>query len=150
LAHVPRHQGAKTVVDVVGGVAGEPRLADRRPAVPGHVVVGLHAQIAAELEAGVGAGDIVEAIPVQIADLHILDWLGVRRHVGGVRSTERDESRGSANQKTPHFAHFEPPRLFREQPEIEPESCLLSITERRKERHFQWLLQKCSRICRRA
>ena len=71
LAHVPRQRGAGTVVDVVGDVAGEAGLrrfgaarADRGSAGAG-IVFDLDTQIPAQLDAGVGAGNVVEAVSVQ-------------------------------------------------------------------------------------
>ena len=79
LAHVPRQRGAGTVVDVVGDIAGEAGLrrfgaarADRGSAGAG-IVFNLHTQIPAQLDAGVGAGNVVEAVSVQAADFDILN-----------------------------------------------------------------------------
>ena len=83
LAHVPRQRGTNTVVDIVGDVAGEAGLrrlgrarADRGSAGAG-IVFGLHTQISAQLDAGVGARNVVEAVAVKAADLHILTGLAV-------------------------------------------------------------------------
>ena len=95
LADVPRDRPADAVVDVVGQVAGEPPLARHlsartdRDATGAHVVLGLDAHIAAHLQAGIGAGNVVEPIPVQAADLHILHRRCLHRHVGGLRSPHR-------------------------------------------------------------
>ena len=97
LAHVPRDRPADAVVDVVGQVAGEAALAKHAAGAvadgdtaAAHVVLGLDAQIATHLQAGVGAGDVVEPVPVQAADLHIIDRRCLHRHVGGLRPSNRD------------------------------------------------------------
>ena len=70
------------------------------------VILGLNAQIPAELEAGVGAGDVVEGVPVQAADLHVLHRLRLDRHVGGLRPSYRDQTRGGTEEKTFHHLHL--------------------------------------------
>ena len=113
LAHVPRDRPADAVVDVVGQVAGEPALwrhaagavADGNTAAAG-IVFGLDAQIAAHLQAGVGAGNVVEPIPVQAADFHVLNRRCLYRHVGCLRPSDRDETRGGTEQKTFHHLHL--------------------------------------------
>ena len=107
LAHVPRDRPADAVVDVVGQVAGEPPLwrhaagavADGDTAAA-RVVLGLDTHIAAHLQAGVGARNVVEPIPVQAADLHVLHRRCLHRHVGGLRPSDRDKSRRRPEEKT--------------------------------------------------
>jgi hypothetical protein len=78
LADVKRHQRPDAVVDIVGDVARKSRLAvlDRvgtgRDAAVARVVLGLDAEIAAQLQASVGAGNVIEAVAVEAADLHVL------------------------------------------------------------------------------
>jgi hypothetical protein len=103
LADVPGDRAADAVVDVVGEVAGEAALAEHAAGVvadddaaAAHVVLGLDTQIAAHLEAGIGARDVVEAVPVEGADLDILHRRGLHRHVGGLRPSNRDEPRGGS------------------------------------------------------
>ena len=113
LAHVPRGHRADAVVDVVGRVAGEPALgrlgpglrADRHATGAG-VVLGLNTQIPTQLQAGVGARNVVEPIPVQAADLHVLNRRCLHRHVGCLRPSDRDEPRGGTEQKTFHHLHL--------------------------------------------
>ena len=54
---------------------------------------GFNAQIAAQLDAGVGAGDIEETSTVQGADPHVLDRFGLDRKVRSLRSTHGDQTR---------------------------------------------------------
>jgi hypothetical protein len=97
LAHVPGDRAADAVVDVVGVDAVEAGDAKHAAGVvAGHdaaaarVVLGLDSQIAAHLQAGIGARDVVEAVPVKGADLHILHRRCLHRHVGGLRPSNRD------------------------------------------------------------
>ena len=112
LAHVPRDRSADAVVDVVGQVAGEPALWRHLRSVAGQdaacagIVFGLDAQIPAHLQAGVGAGNVVEPIPVQAADFHVLNRRCLYRHVGCLRPSDRDETRGGTEQKTFHHLHL--------------------------------------------
>src|SRR5205809_6546664 len=54
--------------------------APQRPSFPTRRSSDLfHAQVAAELDAGVGAGDVVETRTIQGANLHILDRFGLDR-----------------------------------------------------------------------
>ena len=107
LAHVPRDRPADAVVDVVGAVAGPHALwclaagavADGDPA-GAHVRLGLDAHIAAHLQAGVGARNVVEPIPVQAADLHVLNRRCLHRHVGRLRPRDCDKSRRRPEEKS--------------------------------------------------
>ena len=98
------------MVDVVGDIAGEAGLrrfgaarADRSSAGAG-IVFNLDTQIPAQLDAGVGAGNVVEAVSVQAADFDILDARGRPRHVGGLRPSGRNESRYATEKKA--FEHL--------------------------------------------
>ena len=73
------------------------------------IVFGLDAQIPAHLQAGVGAGNVVEPIPVQAADFHVLNRRCLYRHVGCLRPSDRDETRGGTEQKSFHGVHVSPP-----------------------------------------
>ena len=50
--------------------------------------------ISADLEADIGARDVVEAVAVKAADLHVLHRRCLDRHVGGLRPSDRNQSRG--------------------------------------------------------
>src|SRR6185503_547497 len=71
--------------------------------------LGLRPHIAADPEAHVGAGDVIEPDTIHAADLHILDWLGLDREIGSLRARQRKETTRAADQKTfdshcqPHF-----------------------------------------------
>ena len=69
------------------------------------VAVELRPHISAELEADIGSGDVVEAVPVQVADLHVLHRC-LHRHVGGLRPSNRDEARCGTEEKTFHHLHL--------------------------------------------
>src|SRR5262245_54593524 len=64
-------------------------------AVP--AIVGLH--IAADLETDVAAWNVVEALAVQRADLHVLDRLGFDWKIGSLCSRNRDKSCRGAEKK---------------------------------------------------
>ncbi len=71
------------------------------------VVVGIFGpDISADLQADVGARDVVEAIPVQGADFDVLHRLRLHRHVRGLCPSDRDESRGGTEEKTSHHLHL--------------------------------------------
>jgi hypothetical protein len=81
-------------------------------AVPGRLTVGgaaidgdVGAHVAAELDAGVGAGNVEEACAIERADLHIFDRLGLDRKVGGLCAADHGEAgRGCQDEamKRPH------------------------------------------------
>src|SRR4029450_9171545 len=66
----------------------------------------LAAHISADLEADVGAWDVVEALAVKRADLHVLHRRCLDRHVGGLRPSDRNKSRGRPEEKTFHHLHL--------------------------------------------
>ncbi len=66
----------------------------------------LRAHISADLQADVGARDVVEAVPVERADLHVLHRLCLHRQIGSLRPSNRDEPRGGTEEKTFHHLHL--------------------------------------------
>ena len=60
----------------------------------------LRPHIAADAEAHVGAGDVIEPHTIHAADLHIFDRLGLDREIGSLRAGQRDETSDAADQKT--------------------------------------------------
>jgi len=98
------------MIDVVGDIAGEASLRRFGAARAGcgsagaGIVFNLDTQIPAQLDAGVGAGNVVEAVSVQAADFDILDARGRPRHVGGLRPSGRNESRYATEKKA--FEHL--------------------------------------------
>ena len=66
-------------------------------------------KIAAHLQAGVGAGNVVEPIPVQAADLHVLNRRCLDRHVGCLRPSDRDKSRRRPEEKSFNRSSSQPP-----------------------------------------
>jgi hypothetical protein len=74
---------------LLSGVAVPRRLAVGGPPIDGDV----RAHIAAELDAGVGAGNVEEARAIEGADLHVFDRLGLDRKVGRLRG-DRDRKNG--------------------------------------------------------
>src|SRR5262249_24595680 len=64
--------------------------------------------ISADLEADIGARDVVEAVAVKAADLHVLHRRCLDRQVGGLRPSDRNQSRGRPEEKTFHHLHSQP------------------------------------------
>src|SRR5262249_49775309 len=102
-------------VDVVGIGTIKPRLRRHAAVVEAgnhaavaRVILGLHAHITAQLEAGIRARNVVEAVPVQAADLHVLDRrdFPLYGHFGSLCPSDRNESRGSTEKKTFHHLHL--------------------------------------------
>src|SRR5262249_15928055 len=62
--------------------------------------------ISADLQADIGAGDVVEAVAVKIADLHVLHRRCLDRQLGALRPSDRNESRGRPEEKTFHHLHL--------------------------------------------
>src|SRR5262249_37333964 len=70
----------------------------------------LGADPAADLDAHVCAWDVIETHPVQAANLHVLDRLGLYGKIGCLRPSYRNEPRCRAKEKTFHHLHLEPPK----------------------------------------
>src|SRR5262245_42677701 len=66
-------------------------------------ILGLH--IAADLETDVSARNVVEALAVEGADLHVLDRLGLDGKIGSLRPRHCDKSCRRAEEKTFHHLH---------------------------------------------
>src|SRR5204863_722857 len=69
-------------------------------------VLCLDTQIPAELQAGVGARNVVEAVAIQAADLYELHRLCLYRHIRSLRPSHRNEPRGGTEEKTFHHLHL--------------------------------------------
>ena len=70
----------------------------------------LGADPAADLDAHIGAGDVIEPHTVQAANLHVLDRLGLNGKIGCLRPSYRNETRCGAKEKAFHHLHLEPPK----------------------------------------
>src|SRR5262249_8359959 len=66
-------------------------------------IVGLN--VTADLETNVTARNGVETSAVEIADLHVLDRLGLDRKIGSLRPRTRDKSCRGAEEKISHYLH---------------------------------------------
>ena len=66
----------------------------------------LVADVATELDADIGAGHVVVAGAVETADLHVFDRLGLNGKIGGLCSSDRNETCCRAEEKTFHHLHF--------------------------------------------
>src|SRR5712671_5969217 len=76
----------------------------RLPAARGvPAVVGPH--VAADLETDVGARNVVEALAVEGADLHVFDRFGLDGKIGSLRPRHCDKSCRGAEEKTFHHLH---------------------------------------------
>ena len=76
-----------------------------RRARAGDVPAVVGSDIAADLEADVAARDVVEALAVEGADLHVFDRLGLDGKIGCLRPRNCDESCRGAEEKTFHHLH---------------------------------------------
>ena len=81
-------------------------------AVPGRLVLhasaverGIDAQIAAELDAGVGARDVEESRTVQRADPHVFDRFGLHGKISRLCPSHGDETRRRAEDKALNHLH---------------------------------------------
>jgi hypothetical protein len=101
VAHIERQRRTDAVIDVVGVDPVVARLRDlaQRAVVDAtaSVGLGLNTNIAAQLQAGVGARDVVEAVSVERADLHELNWLCLHRHVSCLRPSDRNQPRDATD-----------------------------------------------------
>src|SRR5262249_42263276 len=62
--------------------------------------------ISADLEADIGARDVVEAVAVKAADLHVLHRRRLDRQFGGLSATDRNQSRGRPEENAFHDLTF--------------------------------------------
>jgi hypothetical protein len=111
LAGIHRDVAAVTVVEVTLDVAvlsdDAQRSVGRVAAVAVH---GLQANPAADLQARVGARDVIETRAVERANLHVLDRFGLNGKIGCLRPCHRNETRCGAKEKAFHHLHLEPPK----------------------------------------
>src|SRR4029077_10891973 len=63
------------------------------------------AEVGADLQADVSAGDVVEPCTVQGADLHVFDRLGLYGKIGILCSRNRNETSCGNEEKTFHHLH---------------------------------------------
>ena len=92
---VIRRAGEEAIVEIAGGeqtIVG----AAKWQALRGAPLV-LRPHIAADAEAHVGAGDVIEPHTIHAADLHIFDRLGLDREIGSLRAGQRDETADAAD-----------------------------------------------------
>ncbi|GCC45910.1 hypothetical protein chiPu_0030288, partial [Chiloscyllium punctatum] len=112
--------GRSTRIDVqvftrAPGVAvGEPVVCTAGTrGVAGVIRVRVHddvgAQVAAQLDTGVGARDVIETGTIQGANLHVLDRFGLDGKIGRLSSADRDECRRRAEDKALNHLHVKPP-----------------------------------------
>src|SRR5262249_23801445 len=71
-----------------------------------HVPPVVGADIAADLQADVGAGDVVEPLTVECADLHVLDRPGLDGKIGSLRPRNRNQTCCGSKEKTFHHLHL--------------------------------------------
>src|SRR5581483_8034585 len=66
---------------------------------------------ATDLQAHVGARDVIEPHTVQAANLHVLDRFGLDGKIGRLRPSDCDDARRGAEEKAFHHLHLEPPNI---------------------------------------
>src|SRR5205085_2751640 len=74
---------------------------------------GFNAQVAAQLDTGVSARDVVEPGAVQGADLHVFDRFGLDGKVGSLCSAHCDETSRGAEDKALNHLHVKPPSCYK-------------------------------------
>ena len=87
-------------------------VAVERP--PGHAAVNLavdelSTHPATDLDAHIGARHIVESCPVEAADLHVFDRLGLNGKISCLPRSNRNQRGRGAEEEAFHHLHFEPP-----------------------------------------
>ncbi len=107
-------------------VVARPGVDVGRPEVTvGQVAVRVDTQVltdpTADLEAGIGARDVIEPRTIQTANLHVLDRFGLNGKIGCLRPSDRNETRCAAEEKAFHHLHIEPPNVVsRERVRLRP------------------------------
>src|SRR5262249_8428023 len=101
----------------IGAVSEERRIRRGTRAVTPVVLV---TNIPADLQADVGARDVIETSPIQAADLHVFHGLGLEGKCGGPRPSICAHSRRTTEEKAFHHLHLEPPKMssFRRVPSL--------------------------------
>ena len=104
--------GTRIDVDVLTGAGDVIVIVTIRSAHPARHVIGAGAverhvgtQVAAQLDAGIGARDVVETRAVQRADLHVFDRLGLQRKIGRLCPADSDQGRCRAEDKALNHLH---------------------------------------------
>src|SRR6516225_7901909 len=70
-------------------------------------------QEAADLDASVGARNVVEACAVEATDFHVFYWLRLDRKISCLPSRNRNRAGRGAEEEAFHHLHLEPPLLSR-------------------------------------
>src|SRR6516225_451218 len=78
-------------------------------ATAGGVILKFGFHQAADLDAGVGAGDIPETRPIQATDLHVFDRLGFDRQVSRLGTGHRKHAGRRPQKYAFHWSHMSPP-----------------------------------------
>src|SRR5437764_2942790 len=71
--------------------------------------VPLRPQEPADLEAGIGARNVIEACAIKAADFHVFYWLGLDRKISCLPSRNRNQTGRGAEEEAFHHLHLEPP-----------------------------------------
>src|SRR5205814_9052838 len=71
-----------------------------------HVPPVIGPDIAAELDTGVAARDVVEPLAIECADLHVFDRLGLDGKIGSLCPSHRNETGCGAEEKTFRHLHL--------------------------------------------
>src|SRR6516164_11587253 len=66
-------------------------------------------QEAADLDASVGARNVVEACAVEATDFHVFYWLRLDRKISCLPSRNRNQAGRGAEEEAFHHLHLEPP-----------------------------------------
>src|SRR6516165_11300462 len=100
----PHQEVAPVEPVLLAGNAGKHQVGAARAGV----IEVLTTNVSADLEADIGARDVVEPVAIKAADLHVLHRRCLDWYVGGLRPSDRNESRGRPEEKTFHHPHLNP------------------------------------------
>src|SRR5262249_22157708 len=75
--------------------------------------VPFRSQEAADLDASIGAGNVVKACAVKATDFHVFNWLRLDRKISCLPSRNRNQTGRGAEEEAFHHLHLEPPLLSR-------------------------------------
>src|SRR5262249_62408903 len=89
---------------LLAGDAGKRPVCAARPVV----IEIFTTNISADLEADIGARNVVEAVAVKAADLHVVHRRCLDRQLGALRPSDRNQSRDRPEEKTFHHLRKQP------------------------------------------
>src|SRR4051812_36670381 len=89
----------RTILQTLRAVIGRRTSASHVPTI-------VRPDIAAELDAGIAARDVIVTLTIKRADLHVFDRLGLNGKIGCLCSRYRNQTRCGTKEKTFHHLHL--------------------------------------------